>query len=63
MSDDRDPIIESCLEELLSGQGPPDLKQRNPDAGKYTRTRRSGHLIFVTRSRLEMVVRNEPAES
>ena len=32
MSDDRDPIIESCLEELLSGQGPPDMKQRILDA-------------------------------
>jgi hypothetical protein len=28
MSDPHDPILDACLEELLSGQGPPDLQQR-----------------------------------
>ncbi len=46
MSDDRDPIIESCLEELLSGQGPPDLKQRILDAWEIHKNKkvRSPHF-------------------
>ena len=28
MNDDRDPIIDACLEELLGGQRPPDVSNR-----------------------------------
>ncbi len=64
MSDDRDPIIESCLEELLSGQGPPDMKQRILDAWEAHKNKpvRSPHFRQPTpyRNRHPQPARQHP---